>query len=398
MVNKDPQKIKQILSRGVEEVIIKEHLEERLLKGEKLRVKFGIDPTANILHLGHSVCLLKLREFQKLGHQVIFLIGDFTARIGDPTGRTSPRTPLSEKQIKENMKNYKKQASLILDIDKVEIRYNSDWWDKMDLKKMMQLAMKVTYGQISARADFKKRLAEDEDLTLEEFMYPVLQGYDSVALKSDVEVGGTDQKFNMLMGRRIQKRYNQESQDVITLPLLEGLDGKEKMSKSLNNYIALIEKPANMYGKIMSIPDNLIERYFELITLLGKNEINEILKKQPQIAKAELAENVVRIYHGSEKAKIAKEEFIRVFQKKELPTEVPVFETDRKNYPPLDLLCDSKLSASKSQAERLIEAGAIDILQEAKEIKIDDWKKEIEIKDGMIVRRGKRQFVKIKKR
>ncbi len=396
MIRANPQKIEEVLSRGVEEVIIRKHLEERLLRGERLRIKFGIDPTANILHLGHSVCLLKLREFQKLGHQVIFLIGDFTARIGDPTGRMASRMPLSEKQIKENMKNYKKQTSLILDIGKVEIRYNSEWWEKMDLKQMMLLAMKVTYGQISARADFKKRLAEDKDFTLEEFMYPVLQGYDSVALKADVEIGGTDQKFNMLMGRRVQKRYNQKPQDVITISLLEGLDGKEKMSKSLNNYITLLEEPADMYGKIMSLPDHLIGRYFELTTTLEKNEINKILKKEPNIAKAQLAKEIVKIYHGAEKAKIAEEEFNRVFRKKELPSEIPTFETKKEKYPILNLLFDAKLVSSKSEAKRLVEGGGVSINIKNQIAKIKSWKEEIKIEDGMVLQVGKRKFVKIK--
>ena len=367
-----------------------------MLSGEKLRIKFGIDPTADILHLGHSVCLLKLQEFQDLGHQIIFLIGDFTARIGDPTGRATLRTSLSAKEIKKNMRNYKKQASLILDMKKVEIRYNSEWWDKMNLKQMMLLATKVTYGQISARADFKKRLREDKDFTLEEFMYPVLQGYDSVELRADIEIGGTDQKFNMFMGRRVQKRYNQNPQDIITCPLLEGVDGKEKMSKTLNNYIALSEKPKKMYGKIMSIPDSLIKRYFELVTRLDEKEIGKISKEKPRVAKARLAKEVVTLYHSQKQAKAAEKEFNRIFKEKKLPSKIPVFKTSKKVYPILDLLFDSNLVSSKSEAKRLIQSGGVSIKIKNRGLKIKDWREKIKLENGMVIQVGKRKFIKIK--
>jgi len=396
MINTNPQKIEEVLSRGVEEIIVKESLIKKLKSGKKLRIKFGIDPTANILHLGHSVCLLKLRELQDLGCRIIFLIGDFTARIGDPTGRTTKRAPLSTKEIKKNMRDYQKQASLILNMDKVEVRYNSEWWDKLDIKQMMLLATRVTYGQISARADFKKRLAEDKDFTLEEFMYPVLQGYDSVELKADVEIGGTDQKFNMLMGRRIQKRYGQKPQDIITCPLLEGLDGKEKMSKSLDNYIALSENPNKMYGKIMSIPDGLIKRYFELVTRLNEKEIEKILKEEPRKAKARLAKEIVGLYHGKKLAEKAEKEFNRVFRERELPTEIPVFSTQKEEYPILDLLFDAKLVSSKSEAKRLVEGGGVVIQIKNQRAKIKNWKEKIKIENGMVIQVGKRKFVKIK--
>lgn len=380
-------------------MIVKEHLEQALASGRKLRIKFGIDPTGSVLHLGHSVCLLKLKEFQDLGHQIIFLIGDFTARIGDPTGRTSKRAPLSEKQIKENMKNYTKQAGLILNMRKVEIRYNSEWWNKMNLTEMMQLAMRVTYSQVSAREDFKKRLAEDQDFTVEEFLYPVLQGYDSVELKADVEVGGTDQKFNMLMGRRIQRRYEQEEQDVITIPILEGLDGKEKMSKSLGNYIALIDQPADMLGKIMSLPDTLIGRYFELCTEVPPERVEEIKKMpNPRDQKALLAKEIVKMFHGEKNAQKAEEEFNKIFTSKELPTDMPVLEISSGSYRIIDLLClpagmqATVLAQSKNEAKRLVEAGAVDI----DGVTEKDWKKSVELKDGMTIRVGNRKFAKIK--
>ena len=393
-------KIKNLLSRGIVEVIEKDSLETKLNSGRKLRIKFGIDPTANILHLGHSVCLLKLREFQKLGHQIIFLIGDFTARIGDPTGKTTSRIPLSIKQIKENMRNYEKQASLVLNMDKVEIRNNTEWWGKMSLKKMMLLAAKVTYGQVSARADFKKRLQEDKDFTLEEFMYPVLQGYDSVELRANVEIGGTDQVFNMLMGRRIQKKYNQEPQDVITCPLLIGLDGKEKMSKSLENYVGIAESAKEQFGKIMSLPDELIIDYMRLLTEIPEEEINKIEKElksggvNPKEPKARLGFEIAEFYHNAEEAEQAKKEFERVFSKREIPLEMSEIKIPQNKINIIDFLADNKILQSKSEARRLIEQGGVEIDKK----RIDDWQKEVEVKDGSVIQIGKRKFIKIIKK
>jgi len=386
------EKISRLLKRRVEEIIVEDNLRKELLSGKKLRIKFGIDPTADILHLGHSVCLLKLREFQKMGHQVIFLIGDFTARIGDPTGRTVSRIPLSAEKIKENMKSYKKQAGLILDMDKVEVRYNSEWLDKINFREIMILASKVTYGQISARADFRKRLAEDKDFTLEEFMYPVLQGYDSVVLRADIEIGGTDQKFNMLMGRRIQKRYKQKPQNVITCPLLEGTDGKEKMSKSLGNYIAFTEISSEMYGKIMSIPDILITRYFELLTELDDKQIKINLNLGPRNAKAKLAKEIIGLYHGRKEAERAEQEFEKVFKNKEKPSDIPEIKLEAGDYNVLDLLVKIKLAPSKGGAKRLVEQGGVKINDK----KIKDWEAKIGLKNGIIIQVGKRKFLKVK--
>ncbi|MFC1700819.1 tyrosine--tRNA ligase [Patescibacteria group bacterium] len=387
------EKIKHLLYRRADEVIIKKHLRKRLSSGEKLRIKFGIDPTANVLHLGHSVPLLKLREFQKMGHQVILLIGDFTARIGDPTGRTASRIPLTMEKIGENMKTYQKQASLILDMKKVEVRHNSEWFGKMDFKGIMTLASKVTYSQVSARADFKKRLAEDKDFTLEEFLYPVLQGYDSVALKADVEIGGTDQKFNMLMGRRIQKQYKQELQDIVTCPLLEGTDGKEKMSKSMGNYIALTEEPAQIYGKIMSIPDSLIKKYFELLTEFDEKQIKKSLDLGPRDAKAELAKEIVCFYYNKDKAEKAEQEFNKIFREKKEPTDMPVVKIKEAKIILVDLIIETKLISSKSEAKRLIEQGGVKIDNEIEK----NWQEEITIKDNMIIQIGKRRFVRVRK-
>jgi len=386
-------KINEILTRGLQEVIVEDHLKQSLISGKKLRIKFGIDPTGNVLHIGHSVCLLKLKELQDLGHQIIFLIGDFTARIGDPTGRMSKRAPLGEKQIKENMKSYKKQAGLILDLRKVEVRYNSEWWSKINLAEMMQLAMKVTYNQISAREDFKKRLNEDKDFTVEEFLYPVLQGYDSVKLKADVEIGGTDQKFNMLMGRQIQKRYGQEAQDVITIPLLEGLDGKEKMSKSVGNFIALTDKPNDMYGKFMSISDNLIEKYFKLCTRISLEEIEEIKKtSNPRDQKARLAKEIVKMYHGEKEAQKAEEEFNKIHRDGELPTEIEKFKiNNEEEMPILDLLFKTGLAESKSEAKRLVEQGAVKINGKIE----NDWRKVVKTEKGTVLQVGRRKFLEL---
>lgn len=387
MENKN-QKIEEILTRGVSEVIEKNRLIKNLKSGKKLRIKFGIDPTGSILHLGHSVPLLKLKQLQKLGHQIILLIGDFTARIGDPTDRTTARPSLSARETKENMKNYKQQASKILNMDKVEVRYNTEWWDKMCLRDMMILASQVTYSQVSQRADFKKRLAEDKDFTVEEFMYPVLQGYDSVVLKADLEIGGTDQKFNMLMGRRVQKKYKQSPQDVMTLKLLIGADGEKKMSKSFENFIGITEEPQSQYGKIMSIPDKLIQDYFELCTAISPAEIKRM---HPRDAKAKLAKEIVFLYHGKEKALKAEKEFNQVFKEKKLPSIIPTAVLKRNELNVLDLLVKIKLASSRAEAKRLVEQGGVKINSKNQK----NWQEIIKVKKGDIIQVGKRKFLKI---
>ncbi len=394
----DKNRINEVLARGVEEVIVKEELEKKMASGKKLRVKFGIDPTGSVLHLGHTVPLRKLREFQDLGHQVILLIGDFTARIGDPTGRASARKPMTDKEIKDNMKSYTKQVGMILDMKKVEVRYNSEWLAKLSFKDLILLTSKVTYAQVSQRADFKERIKNDMDLSLQEFMYPVMQGYDSVMLKADIEIGGTDQKFNLLMGRQLQKRYDQEQQDVVTCPLLEGLSGGDKMSKSLNNYIALTEKSEDMYGKIMSLTDDLIVKYFELCTYLPMEEIESIKqqlkggKVNPRDLKMRLGFEIVKIYHGEKEALKAQEHFVKTVQKKEIPEEIQMIKIQETRYKLIDLLLEVKLSTSKSEARRLIEQGGVKVNNEV----VQDANREIEItKEGVLLQRGKRQFVKV---
>lgn len=398
-VSTDAKKIKELLTRGVKDVIEQAHLEKRLRAGEKLRVKFGIDPTGPVLHLGHSVVLRLLRRFQELGHTVIFLVGDFTATIGDPTGRIESRPPLSEKEISQNMKTYTKQAGLVLDMKKVEVRHNSEWYGKMSVWKLLQLMNKVTAAQVGARRDFRKRLAADEDFSFTEFSYPILQGYDSVMLRADVEVGGTDQLFNMLMGRRIQKRHKQKPQDVVTAELLEGLDGVQKMSKTAGNYIALKDTPNNMYGKTMLVSDSLIFRYFELCTDAPMTEIVEMKKKMkkganPRDFKAKLAHTLVSAYHSKAAADRAERHFVKLFKEHKAPEKMKVVKVKKTKWNIVDLLVHAKLAASKSDARRLLEQGGIKIdshTLEGSDVEV------LVTKKGHTLQRGKRHFVRIVK-
>jgi len=401
MINTNSQKIEEILTRGVDEVIDKEHLEKELKSGRQLRIKFGIDPTSPDLHLGHSIPLRKLKQFQDLGHKVILLIGDFTAMIGDPSGRSTQRPMLTEKMVKQNLKDYVKQAGKILDLKKVEIRYNNDWYKKKGAAFLMELSSKFTLARIAERDDFKQRIKDDVDISMLELTYPLLQGYDSVELKADVEIGGRDQKFNLLMGRKVQKRYNMAEQDILTMPLLEGLDGVKKMSKSLGNYVGLTEAPSQMFGKIMSLPDELMWRYFNLLTDLSVEEIEKLkdekqkLTISPRDIKAKLAKEVVKLYHGEKSAQIAEEEFNKVFRNKELPTDIPVFEYNQKQILITDLLFDAKLASSKKEAKRLVEGGGVEIMKGDNKERITDWKKEINLEDEDIIKVGSRKFVKI---
>ncbi|PIP27804.1 MAG: tyrosine--tRNA ligase [Candidatus Moranbacteria bacterium CG23_combo_of_CG06-09_8_20_14_all_35_22] len=393
----DEKLIDELLERGTEEVIVKDHLKKRMMAGEKLRIKLGIDPTGSVLHLGHAVVLKKLKQFQDLGHQVIFLIGDFTAKIGDPTGRASARKPLTEEDIKKNMESYQKQAGIMLDMEKVEVRYNSEWLAKLSFKDLIILTSKITYAQMAQRADFKERIKNDIDLSMQEFMYPAMQGYDSVVLKADVELGGTDQKFNLLMGRQLQKRYDQKPQDVLTCPLLEGLGGTDKMSKSLNNFISLTEEAESMFGKVMSLTDELIVRYFELCTEISLEEIKKIKKDlenskvNPRDVKIKLAFEITKIYHGEKKANEAKEYFEKVISRKEMPDEVKeekVNEGERL----IDFIVKIKLAQSNADAKRKIEQGGVSL---DGEIIKDIQTKISKAMEGKILKVGKREFRKI---
>ena len=397
-ISTDKEQINELLTRGVVEVIKLDDLRQKLLSGRPLRVKFGIDPTGSELHLGHAVPLHKLRQFQELGHQVILLIGDYTAMVGDPTGRNETRPMLTEEQVKSNMKNYVRQAGKILDIKKIELRYNSEWYKDKGAAFLMELTSKITVARVLERDDFQKRLKEDSDIQMQEIIYPLLQGYDSVVLKADVELGGSDQKFNMLMGRKIQKRYGQAEQDVMTAPLLEGTDGKKKMSKSYGNYIAMEDAPEDMFGKVMSIPDKLIIKYFALATSLSLEEIKKLEKGlaaglNPRDVKMQLANEIVSMYHSEKEAKKAKEYFIKTFSKKEVPDEISKIKPS--SYDIVTVLIESKICSSKSEARRQIEQGGVKVNGEKVEI-VGARFIAPAVKRGDVVQKGSRFFVKVK--
>lgn len=380
------QEVEKILSRGVEEAIVKEHLEAALRSGKKLRVKFGIDPTVPDLHLGHTVPLRKLRQFQEAGHQAVLIIGDFTALIGDPSGRAEARRPLTEKEVKQNLKKYLKQAGKIIDLKKTEVYYNSKWYKK-NAALILELMGRESVQRVLERDDFQKRLKEGREIMILEEVYPLLQGYDSVMVKADVEIGGTDQKFNLLMGRRLQRAYGLSEQDIVTLPLLEGTDGVKKMSKSAGNYIGLDAEPNDMFGKIMRIPDNLIDKYFTLLT----DDNPPAGGRDPREAKLALAKIIVGMYHGQKAGEKAKEEFIKVFSQHQKPENMPSYKLSVKSYKLVDLLVETGMVFSKSEARRLIEQGAVRLNDEKK----SDPNEQITIDKEIVVQIGKRQFLRL---
>ncbi|MBI3631764.1 MAG: tyrosine--tRNA ligase [Candidatus Staskawiczbacteria bacterium] len=397
MINTNPDKINEILSRGVEEIFEKENLLKKLQSGGQLRIKHGIDPTGPKIHIGRAFQFWKLRDFQELGHKVVLIIGDFTAQIGDASDKQAMRKTLTEKEIKNNMKDYAKQIGKILDMKKVELHYNSEWFSKMKVRDFVSLQMLFTAQQTIQRRNFKERWDEGKPIGQHELDYPLFQGYDSVMIKADIETGGSDQLFNLQTGREIQKSFNQKPQDIMILKMLSGLDGR-KMSTSWGNIITIVDEPKDMYGKIMSMKDELIDEYFELATRLSKNEINGIKKSlnNPRNIKARLAKEIVTLYHGKTKAQKAEEEFNKVFRDRQAPSEIEIFKTDEKEYPVLDLLFDSKIVLSKNEAKRLVEGGAVTTEINNEKTKIDDWKKMIEIQNNMIIKVG-RKFIKIKK-
>jgi len=391
------EKIKEVLGRGVEQVIVKDSLAKKLASGKKLRVKLGVDPTSPRLHLGHTVVLRKLKQFQALGHQVIFLVGDFTARIGDPSDKLSARKALMPKDIQKNMETYKKQVGKILDLSKAEFRFNTEWHINMDFAELFQLTSLFTVNQMLERDMFQQRMKKKKPLWIHELLYPLLQGYDSVALQANVEIGGTDQTFNMLTARTIQPYYQQSAQDIITCTLIEGTDGKEKMSKSIGNTIDILDKPENMYGKIMSLPDHVIIKFFRVLTDVPEKEISEFEKDMknganPRDCKAKLAKEIVTMYHGKSVALKAEKEFDQVFKDKKAPTEMPIFQAKKGSYSITDILQASKLVVSKSEARRLIEQGGVSFDNKV----IKDWQAKVELKDGMVIKAGKRKFVRVK--
>lgn len=376
-----------LIRRGTNEIISEEELAKKLASGKKLRIKLGVDPTAPDLHLGHSVIINKLKVFQDLGHQIVFLIGDFTARIGDPSGRSATRPMMTEEQIMKNIKTYQDQVFKILDREKTEVVFNSKWLNALGIEGLLKLASKHTVAQMLVRDDFEKRFKADIPISIVEFMYPLLQAYDSVALQADVELGGNDQKFNLLLGRDMQRDAGQEPQVVITMPLLVGTDGVKKMSKSYNNYIALNDKPQDMFGKLMSISDELMMFYYELLT---QENLDEIKQMHPKEAKMKLGSIIVERYWGKEAAENAKNEFNKIFANKDLPTEIEEFKCDKDKIKLSELLFVSKMVASKNEARRLIEQGGAKVDNE--KVTADT---EIEVKNGMILQAGKRKFKKI---
>ena len=388
-----------LLLRGVEEIVPKKEFHKKLEEKRSLRVKLGFDPTAPDLHLGHTVILNKLKLFQDLGHQVIFLIGDFTGLVGDPSGVNETRPVLTEKEIKENAKTYERQVFKILDKKKTEIRFNSEWMNKFSPEDFIRLSSVQTVARMLERDDFSKRYSAQKPISIHEFLYPLLQGYDSVALDADIELGGTDQKFNLLLGREVQKFYGKEPQVAFTLPLLEGLDGVKKMSKSLDNYIAIEDDPDEMFGKIMSISDDLMWRYFELLSFRDEEEITELKKSQkegsnPRDIKFLLAEEIVNRFHGEGSGNSSKEEFQSRFQKGNNPSDIKeiTIKLEEKLITLAKVLKEAEMVPSTSEALRLIKQGAVRI--EGK--KILDSKHEINLNSSLLYQVGKRKFSKIK--
>jgi tyrosyl-tRNA synthetase len=393
-----------VLKKGTIDVIreddLRKKLERSVKTGKPLRVKLGLDPTAPDIHIGHTVVIRKLKAFQELGHTVIFLIGDFTGMIGDPSGKNVTRPPLSREEINVNAETYKKQMFKLLDPDKTELRFNGEWMDKFGAADFIKLCAKTTVKQILERDDFTKRMNEEKPISLHELLYPLVQGYDSVALEADVELGGTDQKFNLLMGRNLQREYAQEPQVIITTTLLEGLDGINKMSKSLHNYIGIDEAPNEMFGKVMSISDELMWRYYELLSDATVDDINTLKFKteagdeNPRNLKVNLAKQIIKDFHSWEAAEAAEEEFNRRFVKKEVPDEIEVKEVASQTYRLADLLASTGLAASKGEAKRLIEQGGVKINCE----KATLANAEIEIKSGdaILLQVGKLKFLRVK--
>ena len=395
------EQVRQI-KHGVADLINEQDLVKKIEKSIKenkpLVVKLGLDPTAPDIHLGHTVPLRKLRLFQEFGHQVVIVIGGFTARIGDPTGKSVTRPPLTKEEVLKNAETYKTQIFKVLDPEKTIVRDNSEWLESMNFADVLRLASSYTVARMMERDDFSKRFKEGRPIGVHEFMYPLMQGHDSVALHADVEFGGTDQTFNLLMGRHLQELEGQEPQVVITMPLLEGLDGVQKMSKSLGNYIGIDEEPKEMYGKAMSIPDELMMRYFMLVTDMPIEEQEDMEKRlesgelHPRDAKMQLARTIVRLYHGEEAALEAEEEFKRVFQQRALPTDIPECAMDAPTEPIFvpQFCTDAGLTASNGEARRSIKAGAFKVNGEKY------TEENLTLEEGMIVQVGKRKFVKIK--
>ncbi len=387
-----------LIRRGTEEILVEKQLKEKLERGRPLRVKAGFDPTAPDLHLGHTVLINKLRQFQELGHEVMFLIGDFTGMIGDPTGKSATRPPLTREEVLENARTYEQQIYKILDPEKTLVLFNSSWMGEMDAAGLIQLAARHTVARMLERDDFHKRYTSGQPIAIHEFLYPLIQGYDSVAMKADVELGGTDQKFNLLVGRQLQESYGQEPQVVITLPILEGLDGVQKMSKSLGNYIGITEPPDEMFGKVMSISDELMWRWFELLSFRPMSEI-EAFRRQvqeganPRDIKFLLAEEIVARFHDQAAAERARENFINRFRKGAMPDEMPevTLSAPPDGLPIANALKDAGLVSSTSEGLRMLKQGAVRIDGQ----RVEDRGLRLQPGTQLILQVGKRRFARV---
>jgi len=390
-IDTDARKIDELLTRGVIEVIDKEHLHKALSSGKQLRIKLGIDPTSPNIHIGRAVLLRKLRAFQDLGHKVVFIVGDFTGVIGDTSDKDAERPMLPESEIKKNVKTYLAQAFKILDKKKTEAHYNSKWLKKLGFKEVGQLADHFGLHEMEARENIAKRMKEGKRISFRELLYPLMQGYDSVAVKADVEIGGTDQKFNLLAGRTIQRANGQEPQDILMTEILEGTDGR-KMSSSWGNVINLTDEPNDMFGKVMRIEDKLIERYFVLATNVSRETIPSIVAKGPRDAKLELATEIVKLYHGEKGGVSAREEFIRTFSKKEAPSEIPLMRLNVSQIDLVDLIVSVKFASSKSEARRLIEQGGVRV---DREVKMNNYPVDVYADRETLLQVGPRKFMRV---
>lgn len=393
MINIDEQ-IK-IISKGVDEIIGLDELKEKLAKKKPLTVKLGLDPSAPDIHLGHTVVLRKLRQLQDLGHNIVIIIGDFTGKIGDPTGKSQARKALTTEQVLENAKTYEEQIFKVLDKEKTDVKFNSEWLSKMNFEDVIRLGSKMTVARMLEREDFKKRYENQMPISIHEFFYPLMQGFDSVELKADIELGGTDQRFNLLMGRMLQKEFGQEPQCTIMMPLLEGLDGINKMSKSLGNYVGIDEEANVMFEKIMTIPDNLIIKYFELVTDVHPDDVEEIKKSlkegvNPRDIKIQLARVIVELYHGKDAVKAAEERFRLVFQKNEIPNDIKTVEVKKAEFNLSEIIVKNGLVKSKNEFRRLVEQGGV----RANAEKLNNIE-ELIITDEIVIQIGKKKFIKV---
>jgi tyrosyl-tRNA synthetase len=383
----------QTIRRGADELIVEEELAKKLASGRKLRIKLGLDPTAPDLHLGHTVVINKLRDFQRLGHHVQFLIGDFTGMIGDPTGKNQTRPPLTREEIEQNAQSYRDQVFKILDPDKTDILFNSKWSDPLGAEGIIRLASRYTVARLLERDDFSKRYRGGQPIALHELLYPLMQGYDSVAMKSDVELGGTDQKFNLLVGRELQKQYGQEPQCIVTMPLLEGLDGKEKMSKSLGNYVGIAEPPQEIFGKLMSISDELMWRYIDLLSFEPLEKIRAWKSEHPREVKARFAKEIVARFHSAAAAERAESDFASRFREGEMPEEMPEVTLNAPAGGILigQLLKQAALTPSTTEAQRMIEQGGVKLDGE----RVSDKALKVPAGRTVVAQVGKRKFARI---